>query len=896
MKKVYFFTCVFFLFKMNAFAQQITGKVTSASGPIYGANIQEIGTKSSTTSDVTGSFTLKAGTIPTKIKVSFIGFDNQIVEVKETNQSNLEIILVESYSVLDQVVVSASKYQQRLVTTPVTIEKLTAKQLVNSPTANFYEAFTALRGVQGNTGSMVFTSLNTRGFADPNNLRFIQLLDGMDITTPGFGIIGNSAGASSLDIQSMELLPGASSALYGPDAFNGIMLMYTKNPFKNPGFSAELKTGLSRNGLNEYNAYNDLSVRYAHVFNDKWAFKIDANTLQARDWVSADKTALVPVGAYDSRGALLQTTRESNPGFNGVSRYGDGDFGVGVFQNVSLTGPSGASTATITRTGLNDADVYNGKSQNYRLNASLHYKFGNDWEASLTQKMAHNDFSFRITTFYPFENFVQKHTKFEIGNKKFNFRAYHSGQTTNRTYVGFLMANSVETGLKSDANWLADYKANFLTSGNHTSARAFADRDLYGADGLILPSRRNEFDSLKEKFVKSTNPGVGGAGFLDNSSFMNFSADYDLTDDIKFARFQVGANLRRYNVNSEGTFFNDNRADGITGAINFVQYGAFVQATKPFANDRITFVGSLRYDKNQNYNSNLTPRLTLTFGLDKDRNHNIRTSYQTAFRNPGLQESFINFDLFSFLKILGTNQQSIDNFTYTGASGAKYKYSDISPGAKALVPEKNKTFEVGYRGIFNNKILVDLNAYRTEIPNFISLGQVVFKPGEQDFKVFLAYFNENQLVVSSGIGASVDFDLNAGFKVGVNYNYAKLDLPNFVGTATEKAAYTRSLRFNTPENRANVTFGNTGFGYNKALSFNVAFHYSQAYDYQSSFGDTVIPNINYTDLSIGYNIKKADTQITLNATNVFQQDYTLVYGGGTIGSIYTLGFRYTPSK
>ena len=83
-----------------------------------------------------------------------------------------------------------------------------------------------------------------RGFNSNGNVRVVQLIDGMDNQAPGLNFsVGNIVGISELDLQSVDLLPGAASALYGPNAINGIILMDSKSPFLFQGLSAQVKTG-----------------------------------------------------------------------------------------------------------------------------------------------------------------------------------------------------------------------------------------------------------------------------------------------------------------------------------------------------------------------------------------------------------------------------------------------------------------------------------------------------------------------------------------------------------------------------------------------------------------------------------------------------------------------------
>ena len=108
-----------------------------------------------------------------------------------------------------------------------------------------------------------------RGFGANNNTRVIQLVDGKDNRSPGLGFgFGNAAGISDLDVQSIELLPGASSALYGPDALQGLMLTKSKNPFQTQGLSAQVRVGVNNVGNDDFSAptpYTDIAVRYAET-------------------------------------------------------------------------------------------------------------------------------------------------------------------------------------------------------------------------------------------------------------------------------------------------------------------------------------------------------------------------------------------------------------------------------------------------------------------------------------------------------------------------------------------------------------------------------------------------------------------------------------------------------
>ncbi|PCH76875.1 MAG: hypothetical protein COB98_04985 [Flavobacteriaceae bacterium] len=864
----------------------ISGIVSYGDGPLMGVTIIEKNTSNGTTANEDGTFTLSSqNDLPITIIASFIGFDTKEIIVTTSNSKNIYIMLNENSVSLNPVVIGASRYKERLLESAISIEKIGITQLNNTSTADVYEVLTSLKGVQANTGSMSFTSINARGFSDPNNLRFIQHIDGIDITTPGFGIIGNTAGATELDLRSIELLAGSSSALYGPDAFNGMVLMYTKNPFDYPGFSASIKTGISKQSSVGNNKYNDLSLRYAHVFSEKVAFKIDANHRAATDWIGGDMSHRITAKDFSNRDEILARDINTAPFYNAVNRYGDGDFGSGIVKLSDGT--------AVTRTGILGGDLYNGDLKNYRINTGLYYRPNDNWEFEYQFKHAHNDFSFRITTFYPFENFAQTHHKIQAKTANFVARIYSSKQKANRTSIGFLSADLIQEDLKSDSQWLADYQSVIDNGGSFKEARTFAD-DYLDANGHILASRLNDFNQAKEKALASTDALNRGSKFIDNSGFVQGDINYNFQNEIDFMDVQAGFNYRKYKVDSEGSFFNDG-PNGYGKPIEFSQYGGFVQVSKKILDDRLKFTGSIRYDKNENYDGNITPRISAVYSMGEDKEHNIRASYQTAFRNPGLQESFIAFKLFSFLTILGANPDNIDNYNYVAPSGTTYTGNELMAtlGANIITPEKNKTFEVGYKGLLlDKKLRADISYYKTWYPNFLYLKTYLFKPGEQDFQVFLWYNNLDQEITSDGISVGLDYILPGNFTVGANYTKTTFDAPEFEGTPEEKKTFKRGLRFNTPENRIQLSLSNTGFGKEDNLSFNITYQSTSEYEYASSFGETIIPKINFTNASFGIKIPKWDSKITLGGSNIFNQEYSYVYGGPNIGSVYYVGFRY----
>ena len=128
------------------------------------------------------------------------------------------------------------------------------------------------------TPSLGFKVMNTRGFANTTNVRFVQMVDGMDVQSPHIGSpIGNSLGPGDLDIDNVEILPGVASALYGMNTVNGMANITSQNPFRSAGFSFQQKTGIMHLGDSDSPAklFSETSFRYAQVVSSKLAFKIN---------------------------------------------------------------------------------------------------------------------------------------------------------------------------------------------------------------------------------------------------------------------------------------------------------------------------------------------------------------------------------------------------------------------------------------------------------------------------------------------------------------------------------------------------------------------------------------------------------------------------------------------
>ena len=241
--------------------QEVNGTVTdSKTGePLFAASVVISGTAVGATTDFDGKFKFNAGQEPPfKLTISYIGYVNQEIDVSSLSVP-ISINLESDAVLLKSVEVVESRISEKQQESALTVESMDIIAIKSTPAANFYDGLGALKGVDLTSASIGFKVINTRGFNSTSPVRSLQIIDGVDNQSPGLNFsLGNFLGASELDVLKVDIIQGASSAFYGPNAFNGVIAMKTKSPFIKPGTSAMYKIG--ERGLHE------VALRHAHVF------------------------------------------------------------------------------------------------------------------------------------------------------------------------------------------------------------------------------------------------------------------------------------------------------------------------------------------------------------------------------------------------------------------------------------------------------------------------------------------------------------------------------------------------------------------------------------------------------------------------------------------------------
>jgi outer membrane receptor protein involved in Fe transport len=823
---------------------------------------------------------------------------------------------------LDEVVVSASRTPERIFESPVTVERMDLRAIQSTASATYYDGLENLKGVDVNTSSLTFKSVNTRGFAAFSNTRFMQLVDGMDNSSPALNFpIGNLLGISELDIQGVELLPGASSALYGANAFNGILFMTSKNPFDHQGLSAYAKVGITTQEANGNNEFHDVGVRFAKAIDDKFAFKFSLSFLEGTDWAASDYRGYEE--GFAGSGDIFTENVTSNA-FDKINIYGDEVATELDFDALAGT-PSGTfGKAKVSRTGYREQDLTDYGAKSFKSDIAFHYRpTGGALEISYNAKLGTGNTIYQGANRYYLKNFLMQQHKIEVKDENFFFRAYMTSEDAGDSYDMFF--TGVNLNKQTAAQWFGAYATSFIQAkGNsvadaaaHAAAREFADTNVTLQPGTI------EFENALKSVTNDDNI-LTGSKFVDQSKIFHSDVNYNFKDKIEFAEIQIGGSARRYSLNSSGTIFTDG-----DGAINYHEFGAYVQAQKKVMDDKLKLTGSVRYDKAENFDGFASPRLSVVYSVDEEKKHNLRLSYQTGFRNPTTQDQYIGLDVGRAI-LVGSAPDNLDRYTSNpigvSATGQlfgnpasvqlsgrdayenSYTLSSVQQGAPVqsqidyVKPEKVSAYEFGYRGVLG-AVVVDLSAYYNDYEDFIGsktvvsplYGKVDYSDGtydvpgagptpkalvalsQGDYQAFQTYTNSEVDISSYGAAIGLTTKVGAGYEIGLNYTLAKFDFD-------QKSNPDYEAGFNTPEHKVKASLGNRNVANN--IGFKVDVRWSDSYLWESTFVDAVLPARTTVDAQVSFKVRSLKSDIKVGGANIGGNEYFSAPGAGAVGSQY----------
>ncbi len=992
-KEFFAFLIIALMTISSAWAQTtISGKIMDGDfdEPLIGVNIAIKGKTIGTTTDFDGNFTLVT-TEPTPFTLvfSYIGYEQEEVEV--TGSQVVNLTMGSQAIMADEVVVSASRVEERILESPVTIEKLDPTGIKQAATADYYDAIANLKGVQATSGSLTFTAINTRGFNSISNTRFVQLMDGMDNAAPLLNFpTGNIVGISELDVHSVELIPGAASALYGANAFNGILLMNSKNPFDYQGFSVQAKAGGTFTD-DDRNPYGSVAARYANAFGKKKKVAIKANVsyLGTTDWEANDYTT------GRATDASTNVSEFGALGFDGLNSYGDeaaipsafpmaavaqvlGPQFAGAVSSLSpavlgLVGIPGDSTsaanqlisaistlpdipANIRLTGHNEENLLESrKATSLKLDGAIHYRPNDKIDISYAYRRGTGDGVYQGSERYALRDFIQQFHKFEVAGDEFFVRAYTSitddGNSYNLTALGtfselnFINSTNDATGTPAWVSaYLTGYAFNLLAPTQFMGTSSYEQEQVDQAHQFARAVANGGSDDIAAALVRTlleyeyTRPTPGtdeynewidsvrfanfngdpdGAGFKDNSRMYHAEFNYNFKNVFTIFDLLVGGNWRQYDLFTNGTvFLEDPDGDGVNERIKINEYAGYIQIGKKLLDDRLKLQASARYDKNENFDGQISPRVSIVYSAGERRQHNVRASWQTGFRNPSTQDQYIFFPSSAGL-LLGSVEDNAAIFglhnggAYTAASAEAARLAmDTSLLVQANIPyvqpEQLTAFEVGYKGLPHKKLLIDFNGYFNIYKDFIIEQTFALKEGvtvngtyfqgidnilrgeagPAVESTFRPSFNAPVKIKSYGIGVGTSYKLPRNFRINASYNF-----DNFFFDEDE-APEGFSPQFNTPKHKWQASFNSTGIKRHENFGFDISYRWNAETFYESSFAVGTLPSYGVLNGQVSYKIPKAMSTVKLGGQNILRKEYRTNPGGPFIGSLWYVGWTF----
>jgi outer membrane receptor protein involved in Fe transport len=903
MRKITSYLVAFLLtniFSIVVFAQNapISGNVKNSATQENASAVSVIikGTDLGTFTDDKGNFSINAKKFPAVLVFTSVGYEPKEVTFNSASD-NVKVSMVPSNALGQEVIVSASRVPEKIMESPVSIERVSASAIRNAPAAGFYDVVATLKGVDITTSSLTFKTPTTRGFGGSGNVRFNQLVDGMDNQAPGLNFsVGSIIGLNELDVDNIEMLSGASSALYGPGGMNGTMLMTSKNPFKYQGLSYVIKTGMMHTDKSERptSPYYNWSFRWAKKVSEKFAFKITSEFTQAKDWIGMDYRN------FDrSNAKMIPGTRQSDPNYDGVNAYGDETTAdlrqvlSGIASQAPFLAPFISALSKnpirVSRTGYTEQELMNPNTLNFKLGGSMHYKLSSKTEAILAGYWGTGNTIYSGASRYSIKDFKMGQYKFELLNKDWMLRAYTTQENAGESYNLSATTQNFNESWKvsgGSTGWYAQYGQTFLSgklnglsdADAHTAARALAD---VGRPKVGTADFNTAYDRIRKIPVPK------GGALLDRSDLYSVEGSYNLSKFTKsFADVLIGANFRKYSLNSQGTLFADS-----VGPIEIKEGGAFIQASRDL-NNKLKISASVRYDKNENFKGRFTPRVTALYKVAE--NNNIRLSYQTAYRFPSTQQQFINLDLVSY-KLIGGNSSFVNYYKFD--TNPVYYRDSLKNGKMvqwdhpAQKPEALSSFELGYKSLLmDSKLLLDVYGYYGTYTDFTGRvivaqsksGRPISVVDADTGQIYSVPVNSSAKIKTYGFGLSLDYKLPSNFIISMNAASDNLtDVPSNLVTS-----------FNSPKYKLNASFGNNGFGKGKRLGFNVAYRWQDGFYFQGDLATGDIPSVQTVDAQFSIKLPSTKSVLKFGANNLLNQYYYNALGNSFVGGLYYVSFGY----
>jgi iron complex outermembrane receptor protein len=688
---------IFFAFVMLASATMlaqttITGVVKDAQTgeTLLGANVKVSGKAIGTTSDFDGKFLLKVNDAPPfTIEISMLGFKAVSVEITKNNQEVM-VSLEEDSTSLEEIVFSASRRRQKVQEAPASVSIITPKDILNSaavvdPVMNLAN----IAGVQIQQQSANSINIEMRAGSGVFGTSTFPILDYRYLVTPASGQFNNyQTGMSNIDIQRVEVVRGAASALYGPGVTSGVVHFMSKSAIDYPGTTVEMLGGtLSTTGMTVRHAFkND---------NDKFGFKVNVRYQKGTDF------ELDPVADADF--IASQQTSISQPAI--------------VNGRVDPTQP-GETLLTLSDLDDNgDGNPIATEYKNYSANVHLEFRPTDNTTAFLSGGFASGGGLMFNSQGIGYSQGKDYWTQARIQSGGLFAQVFYNynngGDAENPTflYASGLRQVAKRSSLEAQLQYNFDIpkflNSNFTIGSDYRNTKSDSANTLFGInedrDDYIITGAYLQGTSVISDKLELTYAGrYDKFNFIDEGAFaprvaLVFKADENHTFRASFNRANTGPTALQQNIDFPVSVL----APGIADVWLSGQYAPQVFPDNPTIDLSIPGLPDLPYGATQ---------FPLAYAYGAVAAPTLGALYNGLAGNPflGVVQNFFN--------------------TYTGGTGGTgqlvgYNLFNGEPmdelvGTGRSAIETLNSFEIGYKGLIANKLSVALDVYTYERKGF----------------------------------------------------------------------------------------------------------------------------------------------------------------------------------
>ncbi len=331
---------------------RVTGTVSdAAAAPMAGARVQLTGTRFAATCNDQGVYVLDGVAPGTyELRVQRLGSAPRLVPgvvVRAGQDTRVDVTLERTAFALEPIVTSGSRAPEKITDAPATITSIDASAIENTEGNSFAGALKQVKGLDYVQTGITAVAVNARGFNSAFNNRMLMLEDNRIAALVESGLpVGPLTTMTKLDLAKVEVLVGPGSALYGPDASNGVITLDTKDPRDYQGTSVDVSGG-SR-------SFYDAQFRTAAMLSGHIGFKVTGEYQSARDF--SNHNIYAPISGSTSPSPEIGADFNTNVARGGGALVYYFDGGGRLEANAGMSRFNGLGLTNVGRNQLKDYD------------------------------------------------------------------------------------------------------------------------------------------------------------------------------------------------------------------------------------------------------------------------------------------------------------------------------------------------------------------------------------------------------------------------------------------------------------------------------------------------------------------------------------------------------------